>query len=466
MQQYLGISNYMVINDPNNTYIDHIDCWSKFLAPDKIMIRSVPTSHPQYNAIEQVANYFANTNCAWGYPYKVYRVNTPQNQPYTNSLILNKKVFVPIMNSTYDAAALQSYRNALPGYEVIGITGSSSAPWESTDALHCRTHEIPDRYMVHIKHTPFWGIQPEGTGFDFNAQITAHSGQPVYGDSVFVSYKINTGTWQRLALINITGSNYTAMLNEVAPGDTIRYFIHAADQSGRSTDHPLTAAADPHMFVIAPDAIAPSITHVIPVSVIENLDEPITFQADITDNGEVTQVMFRYKTDSIPELSVPMTNDAGSLWSFLYYPEANQGDQYLYYQIIAYDNANPANVSSFPGANEWAMIEFATVDNQDPVTPGINSGHLSIYPNPHKLKSNSQLTISYKLVGNGPGVLTIFNIRGQKILERRLTDLPGSEALIHWDGKNYAGHDVSPGVYLVNVSRDGIVLRNKLLVTK
>ena len=136
MQEYLGITSLHVLPDPNNTYIDHIDCWGKFLAPDKVLIRSVPSSHAQYNAIEATAAYFAGINSAWGYPYRVYRVYTPNNQPYTNSLILNKKVFVPQMNSTHDAAALQVYRDAMPGYEVIGDIGTSGATWESTDALH------------------------------------------------------------------------------------------------------------------------------------------------------------------------------------------------------------------------------------------------------------------------------------------------------------------------------------------
>jgi len=29
MHDYLGIENYLVVQDPNNTYIDHIDCWGK-----------------------------------------------------------------------------------------------------------------------------------------------------------------------------------------------------------------------------------------------------------------------------------------------------------------------------------------------------------------------------------------------------------------------------------------------------
>ncbi|HNQ43465.1 MAG TPA: agmatine deiminase family protein, partial [Candidatus Cloacimonadota bacterium] len=234
MLSYLGVTNYLIVTDPNATYINHIDCWGKFLAPDKVLIRSVPSSHAQYTQIEAAANYFATHLNAWGYPYRVYRVYTPNNQPYTNSLILNNKVFVPIMNSTNDAAALQVYRDAMPGYEVIGIVGSSSAPWESTDALHCRTHEIPDRDMLHISHNPYHGEHPYIDSLLFSANIRPHSNMPVYADSVFVSYRINSGTWQNQMLSYDNGTHYMTNIGGFAPGDTIRYYIHAADQSGRN----------------------------------------------------------------------------------------------------------------------------------------------------------------------------------------------------------------------------------------
>ena len=82
----------------------------------------------------------------YGEPWEVSRVYTPSNQPYTNSLILNNKVFVPITNSSWDDEALAVYQDALPGYEVLGFTGS----WESTDALHCRVKGIPD-----INYVPY-----------------------------------------------------------------------------------------------------------------------------------------------------------------------------------------------------------------------------------------------------------------------------------------------------------------------
>ena len=62
MYEYFGIEEYHVVADPNNTYIDHIDCWGKYLSPTKILIREVPNSHPQYEDIEQTVEYFSSTS--------------------------------------------------------------------------------------------------------------------------------------------------------------------------------------------------------------------------------------------------------------------------------------------------------------------------------------------------------------------------------------------------------------------
>jgi len=140
MEDYYGITQYHVVADPNNEYIDHIDCWGKFLSPTQLMIRSVPTSHAQYDEIEDVVAYFETTTTANGTPWDISRVYTPYDQPYTNSLILNDKVFVPVMNSSWDEDALESYQDALPNHEILPFSGS----WYPTDALHCRAIGIPD----------------------------------------------------------------------------------------------------------------------------------------------------------------------------------------------------------------------------------------------------------------------------------------------------------------------------------
>tara|TARA_B100002052_G_scaffold79082_3_gene72147 strand:+ start:35102 stop:36379 length:1278 start_codon:yes stop_codon:yes gene_type:complete len=146
MNEYYGISTYHVVADPNGEYIDHIDCWGKFLSPNRVLIREVPSSHPQYNMIEDVVDYFQSVPTSDGGLWEIFRVYTPSDQPYTNSLILNDKVFVPIMNSSWDDEALEVYEIAMPNHEILGFTGS----WQSTDALHCRVKGIPD-----ISYSPF-----------------------------------------------------------------------------------------------------------------------------------------------------------------------------------------------------------------------------------------------------------------------------------------------------------------------
>jgi len=140
LDEYYGINTYHVVADPNGEYIDHIDCWGKFLSPTKMLIREVPSNHIQYEMIEDVVDYFSSVLTSEGTPWQIYRVYTPNDQPYTNSLILNNKVYVPIMNSSWDGPAIEVYEQALPDYIIEPFTGS----WQATDALHCRVKGIPD----------------------------------------------------------------------------------------------------------------------------------------------------------------------------------------------------------------------------------------------------------------------------------------------------------------------------------
>ena len=124
VESYLGIHTYHVLPDPLGEYIKHIDCWGKFLDIDKVLIGQVAVTDSRYEDFEYVANYFAGQISSYGVPYQVFRVftsGTYPNTPYTNSLILNEKVFVPITGSQYDAEALAVYEEAMPGYEIIGV---------------------------------------------------------------------------------------------------------------------------------------------------------------------------------------------------------------------------------------------------------------------------------------------------------------------------------------------------------
>ena len=238
MSDNLGINTYHVVPDVNGDYIKHIDCWAKYLAPDVILIREVPSSHSQYTLIEAAVDYFESQISCYETPYEVVRVYTPSNEPYTNSLILNNKVFVPMMGTSWDTAAIQSYQNAMPGYEILGFTGS----WVSSDAIHCRAMGITDRHMLYIEHIPLRGNQSSQNGYEIQAKIYPYSGQPLVSTSTGAYWRADMGSWNFIQMDPLGNDLYHAMIPVQENGTVVSYYIHAEDASERTENHPYIGA--------------------------------------------------------------------------------------------------------------------------------------------------------------------------------------------------------------------------------
>ena len=255
-QNYLGVTDYMFLPDPLGEYIAHIDCWGKFLDVDKVLIGQVSATDPRYNNYEEVAQTFADAVTPWGNHYQVYRVyanpNSNQATPYTNSLILNDHVFVPVTGNSHDNEAIAAYQQAMPGYTIVPIMQNNYAPWLSTDALHCRTHELADLGMLYLKHYPLLGEVSLDAPLNISVIVKALSGAPLVTDSLLVYFRINRGDWLHYPLQQVSDDEYTFTFTAVnylyQPGDSVEYYIFAKDESGRVEKHPYIGAADPHVF--------------------------------------------------------------------------------------------------------------------------------------------------------------------------------------------------------------------------
>ncbi|MDP6684861.1 MAG: agmatine deiminase family protein [Candidatus Marinimicrobia bacterium] len=256
IENYLGVPEYHVIEDPNNTYIDHIDCWAKYLDVDKILIRSVQSSHPQYDEIEEVVDYFENQTTGYNTSYEIYRVYTPQNQPYSNSIILNDKVLVPQTGSSWDDDALDVYEEAMPGYEIVGVTGS----WESTDAMHCRAKGIADREMIFISHTPVNGdVEPTGEeGIEIEATLIPMDDENVSDLFAEIRYKYDNGIFQTSSLYWNNGNQFSGFIPACSGNCEVSYYIQSVNSSGNLYNHPFIGEYDPHVFnMINPEVQIP-----------------------------------------------------------------------------------------------------------------------------------------------------------------------------------------------------------------
>ena len=349
--EFLGIEEYHVMLDPNDTYIDHIDCWAKFLSPDTVILRSVPTNHPRYQALEQVAEYLSAQVSAWGRNFNVVRVYTPNNQPYTNSLILNDRVFVPIMStnpSQNDLAALQSYEDAMPGYTIVGVPNSTNNPWVATDALHCRAKELAERRIVYIDHFPLARENVYEEEISISATISSFTGHALNPDSLNVYYRINQGPFQS-SIMTPTGitNEFSTSISGYAPGDTLYYYVRGVDQSGRATNHPYIGAPWAHWTVFTGDEIPPEITH---HEIIELSSDvmPVLISAQVTDNVGVSYVAFEYaKNDTEHTYIHEMVLSEDGSYTFLF-DTSLTGVSTLFYRIRAIDVSNPPNEAFLP----------------------------------------------------------------------------------------------------------------------
>jgi agmatine/peptidylarginine deiminase len=459
MKDFLGIDNYFIRPDPNGTYIDHIDCWSKFLDVDKILVRQVPSTHPQYSLIEAAAAFWQNTTSGYGVNYQVFRVNTPNDEPFTNSYILDKKVFVPITGSTtLDNQALQVYETAMPGYEIVGMYENPTTPWESTDALHCRTHEMADKGMLFVKHMPILTQKPADEDYLITALIVPVSGSAIVSDSTLIYYKVNNGSYQELPLVLTGEKTYTGIIPRQSQGSTVSYYLKAKDQSGRVMFHPYIGVADPHVFTVGA-GIYPHIgidQHAIDTSAATGN----SVNADFTvENTGYADLIYTVEIDPLSASWLVSQNNGGILS-----PGANA-------QIPLILNAASLAVGTYSGKvfvhsndpdrpTDTVMVYFEVNSGVGISNPEI--AWLQNSPNPFQ----STTLIKFGLTVTTDVVLNVCDIHGKLVKLITDTRLTAGNHSFYWDGTNASGQLQPEGVYVLTLETKHSAIHHKMLLVR
>ncbi|MFH1296947.1 MAG: agmatine deiminase family protein [Bacteroidota bacterium] len=460
---YLGIEEYHVVPDPNGTYIDHIDCWAKFMAPDKILVRSVPPSHPRYTYIELAAAYWATQTCAYGYNYQVYRTYTPNNQPYTNSMILNKKVLVPIMNSIWDDSALSVYQAAMPGYEVIGIIGNPSTPWEPTDALHCRAKGIADVGLLYIRHYPLYGEYPCEENYVIDAELIVCSDTTVINDSVLIHYRVNGGSWLTTNMVNTSGSFYSGIIPKQPGENTIDYCLTAADHSGRHANAPyigepdpfqfntvytnITAIPDTLWFLTLEDCLYGKVTMLhnytmgpIMINFIETEGYTSDFSWFVTDPPVCPYTIASGGTDSIRVIiPLPVLDNSG---------------------IFVFDTLTI--ITSVDTIHVIIMVDDSLLITSTPDLTQIPDHLGHCYPNP----VSDQTVIPFTLSADGGVILEVVDMDGKVVRTLLDANLLQGVHQVSWNGTNVRGQKVPGGVYIYRLKTTRSVQAHRMVVIR
>ncbi|MAV59177.1 MAG: hypothetical protein CMG07_04410 [Candidatus Marinimicrobia bacterium] len=258
IQESLNVNNYHIFDNPNFESIQHIDCMAKLVNPETVIIKQVSQDSPEYDCVEEFANSFIEINSFYDRPYNIHRIFCPEivggpweTNPvaaYTNSLILNQKVLVPLYGIDYDLQAIEVYQDAMPGYEVIGFEGATYEPWYSEDALHCRTMGIFDPSMIHISHKKIMSNEIfNNLSIVIETEIIDYGNLDMPLDSVIVYWKYSNdnGPYNQINLYLESNNDYIGEFPFLSANSSIDYFISVTNINGKKMNHP---ASGWHIF--------------------------------------------------------------------------------------------------------------------------------------------------------------------------------------------------------------------------
>ena len=257
MSQELYFSDYHIFDNPNEISIQHIDCMAKLVDSETIIIKQVSQDSPEYECIEDFAESFYSLNTFYNRPFEIKRIYCPEiqggpweNNPvaaYTNSLILNNKVLVPKYGIPEDELAIQVFKEAMPGYEVIGFDDSNSDPWYGEDALHCRTKGIFDPSMIHISHKSIRSDEIFSNNIEVIAEVVDYSLSQLESVEVHWKYSDEDGPYGQFEMNYISDNTYSAVFPNINSNAEIQYFIVSTNSMGNTASHPI---AGWHTFIL------------------------------------------------------------------------------------------------------------------------------------------------------------------------------------------------------------------------
>jgi agmatine/peptidylarginine deiminase len=248
----------------------HIDMWSKLIDEETIIVSEYPSAVTAIDKtiIEDNVSLYNTKTSVYGSPFKIVRLPMPladngsfytscnqidnDARGFVNGLFVNKTLIVPIYsnenspaaNQAYDEAALDLIREALPGYNVVGIDSRPLTPLGG--AIHCITMQIPADNPIRFFHPKVAGLQTARPNYHILAEISNRSG--IADASCFWKIK-GESTWNEIPLADSAGFFVGNITNQgFTVSDTILYYLDATSNNGKNATKPIVAPEGYYSF--------------------------------------------------------------------------------------------------------------------------------------------------------------------------------------------------------------------------
>jgi agmatine deiminase len=258
MQDFHGINRYIKMDVLPYDGIHHIDMHMKLLDEKTILVGEFPSGISDGPQIEANLLYIlSNYNNPWGDPYKMVRVPMPPStsgsyagapfgdayyRTYSNFIILNKTIIMPVYREEYDTTAVRIIKDAMPGYKVVTIDADNSGSnlIAQGGVIHCITHSVGASDPLRIVHNYLEDTYNTTTPYQVDAIIQHKSG--IASGSVYWT----TDTTLPYSVVNmtLTGAStdtWTGYIPAQPAGTHIYYYIKGQANSGKQQVRPMPA---------------------------------------------------------------------------------------------------------------------------------------------------------------------------------------------------------------------------------
>lgn len=257
MNKFLGIDRYIKMDNLPYDVIHHIDMHIKLLDEETLLVGQYPTGVADGPQIEANLQYVINNfQTCFGKEFKVVRIPMPPDQngqyppngqyrTYTNSMFVNKTIIVPTYEYQYDTTALRIYRDAMPGYNVVGINCNSIIG--SLGAIHCIMKEVGVVNPIWISHAKMNDEIFEGDSIAISAVIKTKSG--IADASIYWTTDTTLG-FSSSSMQFVSSDSAVGYVPAQMDSTVISYYISATSNEGRTVTKPIVAPDGFYKFLV------------------------------------------------------------------------------------------------------------------------------------------------------------------------------------------------------------------------
>lgn len=262
MADFMGIDRYIKMPTLPYDGIHHIDMHIKLLDEETLLVGEYPPGVADGPQIESNLNYVLNNfNSVFGTDYKVIRIPMPPEggafpdtwgdyRTYTNSVFVNNTILVPTYEEQWDTTALRIYREALPGYNVVGIDCNEIIT--ASGAIHCITKAVASDDPLLISHQALNDRVFEEVDYQVEALIQHADG--IANATLYWTTDTASGyNSVALSLTNPSANTWTGYVPFQSAGETVFYYLHAEANNGKQQVRPMPAPQGYWKFKVLSD---------------------------------------------------------------------------------------------------------------------------------------------------------------------------------------------------------------------